>query len=509
MQSRRRLALVAVAFVLVGCTSSNPNPSPTASVSGEPTATLTAAPTATPVPTPATVSTPLALVTGYINLKADATLAELAGLHPRTICGITTELASGDCVAPDGVAATLKADPTAYLLVPPGLVTPTDKVLPIDGADLFGNPEARGKAYPLTGSATGLAPADTAYDAADIRTLMSLGDSCPDRGVAYQAITLGKGWEYVFGGGTAKYTAVYPNPARPGTVGNGYNIVDAVPTGNRGAVAKLVSGADITLDDFECPVVNNWRVHQGVVFSIDPRVLDHLKADYGVDVATMAANHGFDQGVSGFLETIQHFKDIGIPTAGVGADLDAALKPAIVDVHGLRFAFVGFNEVPGSQAAAPGVPGVAWLSDANVTAAVDRARATADIVFCVPQWWGGAEYHDDWRNDMRRQQAFFFQAGCDQVVGHGTHWSGPIDFTTDARGIHVTMVSHGNFLFGQSWSQQTQEGVTLELAFSGTRLVQARMHPYVMLEQAQTNLTDPETDGAYVLRRIFKASGLE
>ena len=68
---------------------------------------------------------------------------------------------------------------------------------------------------------------------------------------------------------------------------------------------------------------------------------------------------------------------------------------------------------------------------------------------------------------------------------------------------------HGNFLFGQSWSQQTQEGVTLELAFRGTQLVQARMHPYVMLEQAQTNLTDPETDGSYVLRRIFAASGLE
>src|SRR4029079_2690051 len=101
-----------------------------------------------------------------------------------------TQLATGDCVAPDGIAAALKADPTAYLLVPPGLVTPLTKVLPIDGADLFGNPEARDKAYPVTGTATGLPAADPSYDAADIRTLMSLGDSCPDRGVAYQAITL-------------------------------------------------------------------------------------------------------------------------------------------------------------------------------------------------------------------------------------------------------------------------------------------------------------------------------
>ena len=69
---------------------------------------------------------------------------------------MTTQLATGDCVAPDDIAATLKADPTAYLLVPPGLVTPLTKVLPIDGADLFGNPAARDKEYPVTGTATGL-----------------------------------------------------------------------------------------------------------------------------------------------------------------------------------------------------------------------------------------------------------------------------------------------------------------------------------------------------------------
>ncbi len=111
--------------------------------------------------------------------------------------------------------------------------------------------------------------------------------------------------------------------------------------------------------------------------------------------------------------------------------------------------------------------------------------------------------------DMRRQQQVFVDAGCDHIVGHGTHWSGPIEIGANEDGRYaVTMVSHGNFLFGQQWSQQTQEGVMLELAFRGTTLAQARMHPYIMLEQAQTNLTDPETDGLYVLNRIYEASGL-
>jgi hypothetical protein len=47
-----------------------------------------------------------------------------------------------------------------------------------------------------------------------------------------------------------------------------------------------------------------------------------------------------------------------------------------------------------------------------------------------------------------------------------------------------------------------------ELTFRGTELVQVRVHPYVMIDQAQANLTDPETDGAYVLQRVFAVSDL-
>jgi poly-gamma-glutamate capsule biosynthesis protein CapA/YwtB (metallophosphatase superfamily) len=340
---------------------------------------------------------------------------------------------------------------------------------------------------------------------------MSLGDSCPDRGVAFAAITQGLGWEWVFGGGTAEYTAVYPNPAPVGAVGNGFNIVDAVRTGNEGAVAELVSGADVTLDDFECPVVESFTVNDGVVFSIDPQVLPLLKNTYGVDITTLAANHLFDRGVDGFLETLDQFAANGIPVTGAGATLDAALEPAYVDAGGLTFGFVAFNEIPPAYAEATAeTPGVAWLRDANVVEAVSRAQAGgADVIICVPQWWGGGEYHAQFLGDMRRQQEHFFDAGCDHVIGHGTHWSGPIEIGIGDDGAYrATMVSHGNFLFGQGWSQQTQEGVTLELAFRGTELVQARMHPYIMLEQAQTNLTDPETDGLYVLNRIYEASGM-
>jgi poly-gamma-glutamate capsule biosynthesis protein CapA/YwtB (metallophosphatase superfamily) len=497
--------LLALALVLAACSSPTPSPTPSSTPSPSPSPSPTPSPTPVPV-----VRFPLALVTGYANLRESAKVSELAELGVQVPCGIESDqlgAPGADCVAPDHAVAWLTDHPQGYLLLPPGLVEPATKVLPVDGADLFGGPEARGRPYPLTGAAIGLPPAWTDYDPQQVRTLISLGDSCPDRGVAFQAITLGKGWRYVFGGGRARYLRVYPNPAPPGQVGNGYMIVDAVANDDAGAVARLVSGADLTLDDFECPVVDRFTVNEGVVFSIDPKVLPQLRDTYGVDVVTLAANHLFDRGRSGFLETLDKFAAAGIPRTGAGVDLDDALTPAVVDVNGLRFAFVGFNEVPGSVEAGPGQPGVAWLRDANVREAVARARKVGDVVICVPQWWGGAEYHGDFTGSQLAQQDAFYAAGCDHILGHGTHWSGPIDFVpTEDRGVHFTIASHGNFLFGQSWSQQTQEGVIAELAFRGTVLVQARLHPYVMLEQAQTNLTDPSTDGSYVLQRIFDNS---
>jgi poly-gamma-glutamate capsule biosynthesis protein CapA/YwtB (metallophosphatase superfamily) len=514
MPSSRFSVLALVLLVaLGGCIG---GPKPTGSGPPTPSATAIPTPTSSPSPTPIPeVEIPLAVVTGYIATKASITAAEVEAARSDLLvpCEVTAFLGAprgdGPCLTAAEIAEQLngasQADPKLALL-PPSMVTPDVKVLPVDGADLFGGPAVREAEYPITGLAIDV----PTYDPTEIRTLMSLGDSCPDRGVAYAALTLGMGWDWVFGGGTAAYQAVYPNPAPPGTVGNGFNIVDAIPTDNEGAVADLVSGADVTLDDFECPVVANFTVNDGVVFSIDPAVLPKLRDTYGVDVATLAANHLFDRGVDGFLETLEQFRSAGIPTTGAGENLDAALEPAFIDVNDLTFGFVAFNEVPPAYAEATAdSPGVLWLRDANVTDAVARARAQADVVICVPQWWGGAEYHASFIGDMRRQQQVFFDAGCDQVVGHGTHWSGPIEISPDAEGrYHVTMVSHGNFLFGQQWSQQTQEGITLELAFRGTELAQARMHPYIMLQQAQTNLTDPETDGTYVLNRIYEASGL-
>ena len=74
------------------------------------------------------------------------------------------------CVAADDTASAIQDDQDLIALLPPGLVEPATKVLPIAGdgpyglfgADLFGDPEARALPYPIVGTATREAALDPA-----------------------------------------------------------------------------------------------------------------------------------------------------------------------------------------------------------------------------------------------------------------------------------------------------------------------------------------------------------
>ena len=502
---RRSAAALAALLLLAACTGLQATPSASAPpAESEPAASTAPSPTEAPTPTVAPdVEVPLAVVTGYTNLKSDITAAEVdAAIAADTLiqpCELFTDADPAPrCLDVGEIVPHLSQNPTELAFLPWSEVTAAVKVLPVDGADPFGSEEARTKPYPYTATVStdmGWEP----YDAGRIRTVMSPGNICHDRGPAYAALVQGRGWDWVFGGGTAVYDGFNPE--------GGINTINVVPTGNEGAMADLVSSGDLTIAEIECPFVDDFTVNNGTIFSLDPATIPLIRDTYGADVVIFAANHPFDQGVEGFIESLEKFEEAGLPYAGAGRDLDEALTPATVEVNGLTFGFVGHNEIPGPIPAGPDQPGVAWLQEDHVRESVRRAREVADVVLCVPQWWGGEEYHYDWRPSQRAQQELYFDAGCDHVLGQGTHYAGPMDLDVDEEGrARLTVVSSGNFLFGQGWSQDTQEGVVFELTFRDADLVQARMHPFVTLDQAQTNLTDPEGDGSYVLRRIFEYS---
>ena len=268
----RLAGAVAVVALLAACVDASPSISPS---SGASPLSSSPSPSITASPTPALPATfPLAVVTGLTNPKATITVAELGELASATgltvPCGVRVEQpalsTTASCVAADEIAAWIAAHQEGVALLPAGLVEPATKVLPIAGdgpfglfgPDLFGDPEARALPYPVTGSPDANAALQLAwvsYDQSATWTMTSIGSLCSDRGAAYQAVTLGKGWDWVFGGGTATYAGPpYINPNPPPGI-DALPVVDPVETGNDGLTASITRRADLALADHKCPIL--------------------------------------------------------------------------------------------------------------------------------------------------------------------------------------------------------------------------------------------------------------
>jgi hypothetical protein len=532
---RRFIALLAAAALFAGCV--NPSPSPTQAPTAGSTSGPSSAPTATlaPSPTAAAATTfPLAVVTGLTSLKANITVDDVSALagDGRLVVPCLVEVtepaltATAPCIAADQIVAALKTDQKLVALLPPGLVEPATKVLSITGAgpyglfgpDLFGDPESRALPYPIVGSTTSdatLDPAWTAYDASQVWTMTSIGSLCADRWAAHQAVTLGKGWDWVFNGGTARYKGKpILNPNKPPGVSL-ERVVQPVDTGNAGVTPSILKRSDVAIADHECPIMptRDWSPNDtgsALVFAVPEDVIPEWQDKLGLDAVYLAANHMSDRGVAGIRSTLRLLDKHGIPRTGLGLNLDQGLEPAYLEVAGLKVALVAWNDVGGVARADADTAGVPWITRANVLEAVRRARAAgADLVICDPQWWGGVEYHDDLYPKQIRQLGWFDQAGCDHVIGAGTHVAGPLLLRARPDDVSLVLASPGNYLFGQDWWQQTQEGVILDQTFVGKRMVNVRLHPYVMILAARPSLTDPEGDGHYVLDRIWKGAEVD
>jgi hypothetical protein len=510
------VAGVVTAAVWLGGKPASPVPSATAQSSASPIPTASAGPS--PSATPAAQPVPLAAVVAFDDYQVNA--ITLAGLKSRleagtllVPCGAETAVAAAlgsdghgaaPCVKADAVTAALDPGSTDLALIPPALVTPRVKVVPLESADLFGTAKARQKPYPLVIDVpTDWPAAWTTFPAADVRVVLTTGCTCPDRGVAYQTITKGKGWDWLAEAGTARITGTHID-ARFGE-----RTLNLARTGNAGAVKAMTSSADVTMSDFECPMTKNFKVHfSGTTFTIDPRVAT-LMADVGIDVATIATDHMGNAGLAAIGETVDYFRKAGIQPSGAGRNLAEALKPAVVDANGIKFGFVGFDAIGGTRSATASGAGIANLTSANVKAAVAGAHAAgAQVVIAMVQW-SSVEYRAKFTDFQLAQEKILYAAGVDHVIGDDFHWAGALKVTLDGDGMyHYTGASQGNFWFDQNWSQNTEEGVSTSLTFVGDRLVQVRLQSTVVVDNAQLNLTDPATDGQHVLDQVLSVSTL-
>ncbi|MGZ6272475.1 MAG: hypothetical protein ACXWPJ_10465, partial [Candidatus Limnocylindrales bacterium] len=163
------LRAVFVASLLAACGS--PSATPTSAPATTPAGPIavSTSPSAAPTQsaTAAPRSFPLAVVAPVTDLRPAISVADLAaaigagtilvpcGLASLRLAGAPSPLAVPfDCVAADALTPRVRARDGTLALLPPGLVTPSVKVLQVGDADLFGAASHRSLPYPLSATAT-------------------------------------------------------------------------------------------------------------------------------------------------------------------------------------------------------------------------------------------------------------------------------------------------------------------------------------------------------------------
>ena len=209
--------------------------------------------------------------------------------------------------------------------------------------------------------------------------------------------------------------------------------------------SALTSGGARVAKELEDPSRRYW-------FRSPPSALGVLQRS-GVDVVSLANNHGADYGAAGLGDSLRADGNSPIAVIGVGRGPTQAFRPYTTSVNGVEVAVLAADASPLESNAAiwdaePGRFGLAAAREpARLLAAVRAANARSDVVAVYLHW--GAEGRGCPTAGQRRLARSLAAAGADVIVGAHAHvllGAGMLDNTYVSYGL-------GNFLWynaGQS-----------------------------------------------------------
>ncbi len=268
-------------------------------------------------------------------------------------------------------------------------------------------------------------------------------------------------------------------------------------------VRGLTTKADLFVVNLECPFTKGGeRIPKNFNFRARPELVAALAAG-GVDVASLANNHLMDFGPEGLYDTKATLDALKVAHFGAGRTLADARSPRVVEVKGVRFAFLGYffmgdrNIEPLVAIAREGAPGVAGVhSNARLCADggapegtvceldaavrqlqemvetdVRAAKAQADHV--IPFFHWGRESKAEIEPYQAQLAHAAVEAGASAVVGSHPHVLQGMELYQGA----PVLYSLGNFVFGGNWDPKDKRTALVELRFTKESFAGARVIP--------------------------------
>jgi 2',3'-cyclic-nucleotide 2'-phosphodiesterase (5'-nucleotidase family) len=243
-----------------------------------------------------------------------------------------------------------------------------------------------------------------------------------------------------------------------------------------GPSAAALSRADLTMVNLETAIsVGGTPQPKSFAFSAPPSAFTALR-DAGVDLATMANNHGADYGAGGLRQTLAAISASKFPVVGIGADAAAAYAPYYTTINGVRLAILAASQVQDETlanfSAGPSTPGIANAYSDQLIAGVRAAKARADVVVVYVHW--GTEYESCPNDDQRRLADNLAAAGATAVVGTHAHVLQGAGWRADGRYVAYGL---GNYFWWRSFGNAQDDNGVLSLTVAPNRVLSATFDP--------------------------------
>lgn len=256
-----------------------------------------------------------------------------------------------------------------------------------------------------------------------------------------------------------------------------------------GVTKAVLSRADLTMVNLETAIAVGGRPEaKSFTFEAPPTALTALK-DAGIDVATMANNHGADYGADGLSQTLAAIRSSGFPVVGIGANAAQAYAPYYVEVNGVRIAIIAASQVQDETlahfSAGPSSPGIANAYSEQLLASVRAAKARAAVVITYIHW--GTEYQACPNADQQALADQLAAAGATAIIGTHAHVLQGAGWRSDGAYVAYGL---GNYFWWRTFGNDQDDNGVLTLTFKDKRVVAAAFSPSQLTD---TGISPPAT----------------
>jgi poly-gamma-glutamate synthesis protein (capsule biosynthesis protein) len=235
--------------------------------------------------------------------------------------------------------------------------------------------------------------------------------------------------------------------------------------------------ADLTMVNLETAITTGGDPQdKAFTFRAPPSAFTALR-DAGIDVATMANNHGADYGAAGLRDTLAAIRASHFPVVGIGADQTQAFAPYRTTLNGVKVAIIAADQVQDETtlrlfSAGPHRAGVANAFSPLLLDAVRAAKRAGYVVVVYLHW--GTEYVTCPNDNQRSLAARLDRAGATAIIGTHAHVLQGAGWRADGAYVAYGL---GNYLWWRSFGNQQDDNGVLTLTFRRDAVIGASFAP--------------------------------